>query len=242
MISKDKNILVLAAMPQELEAFIAELDVRGGGYLGPFRYFVSDAAGGNTIYSALCGPGKVNSSACVAAFLSQRDMNIGFVLNTGTAGALASGLRKGDIVVGSRYCQHDYDLTALYEGYEAGRMAGKDNIYDVVPQVIIETLPRLDDVYFGAIASGDKFVTGAIMIENVVPMAVDMESAAIAHLCYHLYNVPFIAVRVITDNADENANTDWQTFMVPLSRKAAAYARLVIDTLFCGKEYAKQPT
>ena len=42
------------------------------------------------------------------------------------------------------------------------------------------------------------------LIEKYHPLSVDMETAAIAHVCY-ANHIPFLAVRAITDTADENS-------------------------------------
>ncbi len=231
MIDASKNILVLAAMKQELDAFIEPLDVQSH-TLGPFLYYYAKLKSGNMVYCVLCGAGKVNAAAVASAFLSQAYMNIGFVLNTGTAGSLSRDVHKGDIVVGIDYCQHDYDLTTLFDNFKVGQMVGKENILDVVPRGITDAMPREEGVYFGTILSGDRFVSSGIRIDHTTPLAVDMESAAISHLCYHLYNVPFVAIRVITDNADENAQEDWHSLLERLSHKAAAYSHLVLNCLF----------
>ncbi len=235
MIDKSKNILVLAALKQELDAFIEPLEVQLHN-LGPFPYYYATLKNGNVVYCALCGWGKVNAASVASAFLSQAYMNIGFVFNAGTAGSLSKDIHKGDIVVGSDYCQHDFDLTTLFEDFKIGQMVGKENIFDVVPAAIIEALPHGGGVYFGTIVSGDRFVSSGIRIPDTNPLAVDMESAAIAHLCYHVYNVPFISIRAITDNADENANEDWLSLLERLSHNAAVYAHSAIDTLFAVKK------
>lgn len=226
-----KNILLLAAMKPELDAFIEPLKVTESS-LGPLPYYIAEFDSGTKIYCVLCGAGKVNSASIAAAFLSQEDFNIGFVINSGTAGSLAKRLKKGDIVVGTEYAQHDYDLTTLFDNFKPGQMVGKENILDVVPQEIIEMLPKGDGIYFGTILSGDRFISTGLIIEHANPLAVDMESAAIAHLCYHIFKIPFVAVRVITDSADENAGQDWHAWLDKLSHNAAEYSRKVIDKLF----------
>lgn len=231
MLDTSKNILVLAAMKAELDAFVEPLDVRQK-FNGPLPYSVAEFDCGRKIYCVLSGAGKVNSAAIASAFVSQKDFNIGFVLNTGTAGSLDKELKKGDIVVGTDYVQHDYDVTTLFEDYKPGQMVGKENILDVVPRQIIDKLPKSQDVHFGTILSGDRFISTALIFEHANPLAVDMESAAIAHFCYHIYNIPFIAVRVITDGADENASQDWQSMLDKLSHIAADYSLKLIKELF----------
>ena len=58
-------------------------------------------------------------------------------------------------------------------------------------------------IHQGLLVSGDKFIETSDekqKIKNLFPtaLAVDMESAAMAEVCY-LYNVPFLALRIISD-------------------------------------------
>jgi adenosylhomocysteine nucleosidase len=231
MLDTKKNILVIAAIQGELDAFIGPLKTKKA-ELWPFTYYIDELTAGNKVYCVLCGAGKVNSSSIVSAFISQRDFNIGLVINTGTAGALDDKLGKGDIVVGVNYCQHDYDITGLFSDFQVGQMIGKDNLLDTVPDYILDKLPRPEGVYFGTIISGDKFIDKAVGISGCKPLAVDMESAAVAHICYNLYNIPFLSVRVITDSADESAHEDWKSLHEELSFKAAEYSMDVIKSLY----------
>ena len=69
-------------------------------------------------------------------------------------------------------------------------------------------------VHAGLICTGDKFITeraelDAIKAEFPEGLAVDMESAAIAQVC-HLYRVPFISFRIISDTPGADAH--WQQY------------------------------
>ena len=231
MIDTTKNILVLAAIKGELAAFIEPLNTKTATLCG-IDYYIDELIGGNKVYCVLCGAGKATSSAIAAAFIAQKDFNIGFVINTGTAGSLDKKLNKGDIVVGTDYCQHDYDITGLFSDFKVGQMFGKEDVFDLVPDSLIKSLPTGEGVHFGTIISGDRFIDKAVGIDGCRPLAVDMESAAIAHICYNVFNVPFVSVRAITDSADGNAHEDWKTLHARLSFAAAKYSKQIIETLY----------
>jgi adenosylhomocysteine nucleosidase len=59
-------------------------------------------------------------------------------------------------------------------------------------------------------------------------LAVEMEGAAVAQACYEL-DVPFAVIRSISDNANENAATDFMRFVKSV---AAQYAFHIIRR-FC---------
>lgn len=74
------------------------------------------------------------------------------------------------------------------------------------------TCPLSDDIRLalgareGLLASGDIFVDRREDLDRILSLypdalAVDMESAAIAHAC-HLRNIPFVCLRVISDTRE----------------------------------------
>ena len=65
-------------------------------------------------------------------------------------------------------------------------------------------MPEREGIHKGLICSGDQFIdkmADVVRIKGNFPdaLAVDMESGAIAQVC-HLSQVPFLALRVISDS------------------------------------------
>jgi adenosylhomocysteine nucleosidase len=92
------------------------------------------------------------------------------------------------------------------------------------------THPR---VHHGLIASGDQFMNDTERLNRLndeLPglIAVEMEGAAVAQVCHEL-NVPFAVIRAISDNANENAATDFMRFVKSV---AAQYAFHIVRR-FC---------
>jgi len=72
-------------------------------------------------------------------------------------------------------------------------------------------------IHTGLILSGDRFVSSAAEVQTLrseLPdaLCVEMEGAAIAQVC-HDYHLPFVAVRSISDKADDNAHVDFPKFV-----------------------------
>lgn len=66
--------------------------------------------------------------------------------------------------------------------------------------------PREYPVRFGRMVTGEAFITDDGRQEinaRFAPLTVDMESAAVAHVC-HANGVPFLAIRTVTDTADHS--------------------------------------
>ena len=87
-----------------------------------------------------------------------------------------------------------------------------DNIYfkcdskllTLSKEVVVENIFS-QKIYFGKIVTGESFISEngrKQIIEKYNPLCVDMETASVAHVCY-VNNIPFIAIRSITDIESE---------------------------------------
>ncbi|MFS8513344.1 MAG: 5'-methylthioadenosine/adenosylhomocysteine nucleosidase, partial [Planifilum fulgidum] len=59
---------------------------------------------------------------------------------------------------------------------------------------------------------------------------VEMEGAAVAHVC-HLNRVPFVIIRSISDRADHSANVNFTRFTKMASRRSAGIVRRMLAEL-----------
>ncbi len=124
------------------------------------------------------------------------------IINTGLAGGLDSSLSVMDIVVGKDIVYHDVDCG---EGNEYGQMQGFPTYFHSDEKLVAKALAIKFDTQIkaGLIASGDKFLSNLADLKKIKShfenaLAVDMESAAIAQVCY-LYGIEFLSLRIISD-------------------------------------------
>jgi adenosylhomocysteine nucleosidase len=197
--------------------------------------------------------GKV-AAAMTATTLVEK-FGVTHILFTGVAGAGDKTVQVGDIVVAESLVQHDMDASPLFPRFEVPltglthfpgdqRMNARlleaahafldedfeDAIDDGEKAVFKLSRPR---IHRGLIASGDQFIKDREHINGLnagLPglVAVEMEGAAVAQVCYEL-NLPCAVMRTISDNANENAATDFMRFVKSV---AARYA-LSIVRRFC---------
>lgn len=177
------------------------------------------------------GIGKVAAALATTLLLEHCQPNL--VINTGSAGGLAASLKIGDIVVSDEVRYHDVDLTVF--GYQPGQMAGcpaafiaDENLIQLAERCITEL--NLHAVR-GLICTGDTFVNGAAPLARIratfpTVTAVEMEAAAIAHVC-HQFNTPFVVVRAISDVADQESHLSFDQFLA----SAAKQSTLMINTM-----------
>lgn len=162
--------------------------------------------GGIEYIAAFSGAGKVNAAVC--AYSLCKDVGVEEILSFGYAAGTNYDVHLGDIIVGDEYMYYD---VACGEGNALGQMDG-------CPETFASDYKAwtfLKDERHGLLATGDSIVetqTMAMAITQTLypdhcPLAVDMESAAIAQVC-HAHEVPFTAIRIISDNPFSNERTD----------------------------------
>lgn len=171
------------------------------------------------------GIGKVAAAIGTTMLLQQAKPDL--VINTGSAGGVAQGLKVGDIVISSETIYHDADVTAF--GYTKGQLPAcppafisDEKLLDIAEKIAQE---QGHNVKRGLICSGDSFINGGDALAKIkadfpTVMAVEMEATAIAQVC-HVFNVPFVVVRAISDAGDGEASMSFEEFL-PLAAKQSS--------------------
>ena len=166
-----------------------------------------------------CGIGKVNAARTTQNLIDK--FNIEYIINVGVAGGLNESLEIGDIVIGKKLVQHDFDITAAghpkgYISKELGReFKSNSNLINKCESIINNDL-KDTNVKIGTIATGDVFCNKVSLKEEVVKEfgadCIEMEGAAIAQVCT-LCNIPFIVIRSISDKPNGHNEIDFNTYL-----------------------------
>jgi adenosylhomocysteine nucleosidase len=191
--------------------------------------------------------GKV-AAAMTATTLVEK-FGVTHILFTGVAGSGDAAVRVGDIVVAESLVQHDMDASPLFPRHEvpltglshfasdrplalalgqaAQRFLELEFDKTIDPQERAAFALQAPRVHRGLIASGDQFVSHRERIRAIgeaLPglLAVEMEGAAVAQVCFEL-GIPFGVIRTISDNANENAATDFMRFVKSVAAQYAFY-------------------
>lgn len=155
------------------------------------------------------GVGKVNAALCAQLLITK--FKITHLINTGVAGALASGLNVLDLVISTEVMYHDVDATNW--GYESCTVPGMTRTFVADPSLVniaslaCKKLFPGKTIIQGIIASGDQFI-GSNEMKNKIkelcnPACVEMEGAAIGHVAT-VNKIPFVVIRCMSDMADDN--------------------------------------
>lgn len=233
-------IAILSALAEEQGGLATQLEsprmVRRAG-----REFWSGRLHGQSVVLGLSRIGKVAAATTAAALIE--GFGVGCVLFTGVAGGVGAGVKVGDVVVGTGFVQHDMDASPLFPRFEVPLYG--QTIFSGDPELTAKLVLAsqsalrselgglVGHVHQGLIASGDQFVNGVQQSYAIVQalqacghaaLAVEMEGAAVAQVCTD-YGVPFVAVRTISDRADDTAHVDFSQFVTQV---ASVYAQKIV--------------
>ena len=124
------------------------------------------------------------------------------IISSGCAGGNGDDINLQDVVASSELTYHDvYCGKAIDSSTVYGQVQGLPARYQADPYLLEKA--KLAGAKPGLIVTGDWFVDSKEKMHEIIghfpeAKAVDMESAAIAQVC-HIYKVPFISFRVISD-------------------------------------------
>ena len=218
------KIGIIAAMPEELKLLVEHLEMAEKHQRLGHVYYTGRIKH-HEVVLVESGIGKVMSAMSVAVLVN--DFKVTAVINTGSAGAVASGLEIGDVVVADRLVYHDVDVTAF--GYDYGQMARQPLYYEASRYLVEEMKAVLEKTQqtsrVGLIATGDSFIAGQDKIDQIKAhfpdvLAVEMEGAAIAQAAHSL-GLPFMVIRAMSDTASHDANITFDEFILEAGTRSA---------------------
>lgn len=197
-------IAVIVAMEKERIYITSELEDCVCEEYSGIKFFIGSYRG-TDVAVAEAGIGKVAAAYTTAVTLMRYSPEA--VINTGIAGGLGI-LSQGDVVAVSEAWQHDFDLTAF--GEAAGKYCGRTDA-----ALTATLLKAVNGARTGVIATGDSFIADAVKARNIAEtfgaVLCDMECAAIAQACVSA-GVPFAALKVVSDGAEDGAEIGYKEF------------------------------
>lgn len=189
---------ILCATWGETIPFIERMEVRREVRRGPRSFFEGVFAGYEAVI-ACAGVGKVNAAMAAQQLIDSYP--VWGIANAGAAGAASCALELFDIVVSTECVHHDvpgFVLPDSYPYYPSETFPSAPALLDAARRAS-ESWSK--PFVFGRTATGECFVDDSnrsAIVDACDPLAVDMETAAIAQTCF-ASRLPFIAVRCITD-------------------------------------------
>lgn len=197
-------VAFVGAMDVEIEYILKALsNIKKEEYRG-YTFYLGDR-GNNKVVVTKSGVGKVNMAVALTILLDK--YHVDYVINSGIAGSYNSKIGSTSISTEVAY----YDFIIPGYGFGVPRQPNPYKPSDDIVNAAKEIYKEDKNIQFGKIISGDRFVTdvkdfGEYDYKNSV--AVDMESASVAQVCY-LFSTDFLIIRNVSDNLsakEYNAN------------------------------------
>lgn len=247
-----QSVVGVLGIPQEITPVEARLrDARETTVQG--IVFRTGTLNGQSVVVGRSGTGKVYAAIATTVLIAHFEPSAIFF--SGTAGAVDPALGLGDVVVGTSVAQHDFGQYAqsglirrgprnpmtdqlepvLLPAHPALVSVAKEAMTRVkLPRVETSEGARAPRIVAGVIVTGDVFVSNVAQREelrsSLGAAAVEMEGAAVVQTCRQ-FAVPCLIVRGITDRADGQAMTSYQSLRAQASENAAAVVAAIVDRL-----------
>ena len=233
------KIGLIGAVPEEVQLFESFLRQKETRVVGDSTLTIGKF-GDHTVVVGFTRCGKVSAANLTSILIHV--LKVDFILFVGIAGVVDPSLSVGDIVIASELIQYDInsDESTPYKKFEIpllgiDRIKADSQYVALAEKVITHLLEKelgADEefqkslkgaglcaprVVPGLVGTADQFATEKEkikLLKEELPdlKCVEMEGAAIAQICY-CHKIPFLVIRVISDNADENAQTDFCAFI-----------------------------
>jgi len=209
---------IIGAMAAEVEGLISLLDQPQITSIAGLNFYCGKLVN-HQVVVVQCGVGKVNAAMCAQLLIDH--FHVSAIINTGVAGGVDPQVAIGDVVISQTAIHHDFDTTNF--GYPPGTVPGlATSHFPADPQLQKAALQAAYSVvgqvrtHIGTIVSGDQFIASEerkdYLYHTFRGMCAEMEGAAIAHVAY-LNQIPFVIIRIISDQADTTAPADFNTFL-----------------------------
>lgn len=227
------TIAIINAMHKEHEQIVALLT--GVKHVEEGRFcFVEGELNGKHLVLMESGIGKVNAAVGAVELIHRYKPDA--LINTGVAGGIDATLQVMDVVAGKQVVYHDVDCGPESE---LGQVQGlplyyeaDTKLYDAAMQIHTEET----NIHGGLICSGDQFITDKTQLQKIKDrypegLAVDMESGALAQVCY-LYGVPFLSFRIISDTPGADKHFDqYQNFWETMADRSFGVTKALLEAL-----------
>jgi adenosylhomocysteine nucleosidase len=238
-----KRIGILGAMPEEINGIVSLLKDKREVIKGMRTYYIGTINGIDVVV-VFSRWGKVASATTVTHLIVE--FAITQLIFTGVAGGISPNVAIGDIVIADSLVQHDLDARPIMDRFEIPLLGKKmlcppqalvDSTFECVYRLLssgslLDSLSLKEQEQFllgnpkvvvGQIASGDQFFSSNSDKDNLLKMlpevlCVEMEGAAVAQVCFE-YNIPYVVIRTVSDDANENSVVDFNEFVTHVASK-----------------------
>jgi adenosylhomocysteine/aminodeoxyfutalosine nucleosidase len=227
------KLAIMGAMPEEIAPILERVGDYTVSNVAGNKYYEC-SYGGVELVIAYSKIGKVFSALTAATMIEKFGATM--MLFSGVAGAISKELSIGDLIVATKLCQHDLDITAFGHPYgyvpEGAQFVETDERLRFIANDVAKEMGI--NLKEGIIATGDQFVADQArkdwIQETFKADALEMEGASVAVVCDAI-NVPVFILRAISDAADGDASFDFDEFLESSAKVSADFIMKMVDKI-----------
>ncbi|MGN0796249.1 MAG: 5'-methylthioadenosine/S-adenosylhomocysteine nucleosidase [Christensenellales bacterium] len=209
------KIAIITAMEKELASVYNKLGHAIGnesvGGMTVYRF----SNGNNDVYLLNCGIGEIYAAAATQLVIDRYEVEL--IVNVGYVGSLTPSLKAGDVTFVERVVHHQFDLSGI-DDVKRGQYGKHSDCYFYLDRqkvlALQHKLPK--KLPFVTLASGDAFISDKKekekLVKDFAADICDMELAGIA-IVAKKNGVPVMSLKLVSDNADENAAQSYNEFI-----------------------------
>ncbi|WP_313758307.1 5'-methylthioadenosine/adenosylhomocysteine nucleosidase [Tissierella sp.] len=216
------TIGIMGAMELEIELLKNKLNIDRKENIAGFDFYIGSIDGKNTIITC-CGVGKVNAASCTQILIDR--FGVDGIINTGIAGGLHESVKICDVVISNNVTHHDVNKFQMEKFFPYKNCFEADERLIKIAKNACELYKSENwNYHIGRIISGEGFIKDSEikrgLIRDYSPHCVEMEGSAIGHVA-HINKIPFVIIRSISDNADNDASNSYNEFETIAANKSA---------------------
>lgn len=208
----DRPVAILIALEVEARALVRHLS--RSTISSPHLSVWEGAIDGKRMVLVITGVGKVASALATQYVCDVFDPQ--GVVAVGLAGAIDGGSQPGELILASGALQHDVDARPLTKAKGMIPSLGMavipadTNWSERLRQATARVVAKPQTVRTGVVLTGDQIVSSRDVRDRLFTdfpegVCLDMETAALAQVARQ-NSIPWAALRMISDAADENFN------------------------------------
>ena len=227
-----KKIGIIGAMTPEIELLKNKIDINREDNIAGFDFFLGSIDDKDVIITR-CGEGKVNAASCTQILIDRFEVDS--IINTGIAGGLHESVKICDVVISNNVTHHDVRKAQMENCFPYRDCFESDEkLIEVAVKACKSHQSENWNYHIGRIVSGESFIQDSKIKKNLLrdysPHCVEMEGSAIGHVAY-INNIPFVVIRSISDNADDEATISYNDFETIAANKSAEIVLSMLQIL-----------
>jgi len=196
------KIGILCALDRELEPFLPHIEGCKTSKKAMLTFYEGQIHGIDVVAVRV---GICKTNAAIAAQIAIDSYGADVLINAGTAGGMDEAVELFDIVIGTEIAHHDVHESILtqHHPWMSATFFRPDEALLALFKKAAAQLEPTHRLRYGRMVTGELFIDeeGRETINaTFAPLTVDMETAAIAQVCY-VNEIPFLAIRTVTDTA-----------------------------------------